>query len=61
LKYESRERNIDLGKKKQVKKTLLMMQFFKKIKILIIDSRLKKMKKKPESNLVNILNPWLET
>jgi hypothetical protein len=28
---------------------------------LIIDSRLKKMKKKPESNLVNILNPWLET
>jgi len=33
------------------------MQFLKKIKILIIDSRLKKMKKKPESNLVNILNP----
>jgi len=61
LKYESRERNIDLGKKKQVKKTLLMMQFLKKFKILIIDSRLKKMKKKPESNLVNILNPWLET
>jgi hypothetical protein len=58
LKYESRERNIDLGKKKkQVKKTLLMMQFLKKFKILIIDSRLKKMKKKPESNLVNILNP----
>ena len=61
MKYESRERNIDLGKKKQVKKTLLMMQFLKKFKILIIDSRLKKMKKKPESNLVNILNPWLET
>jgi hypothetical protein len=28
LKYEIREKNIDLEEKKQVKKTLLTMQFF---------------------------------
>jgi hypothetical protein len=39
LKYENKERNIDLEKKNQVKKTLLTMQFLKKFKILIINLR----------------------
>jgi hypothetical protein len=42
LKYENRERKIDLEKKNQVKKTLLTMHFFSKFKILIIDLRYKK-------------------